>query len=619
MRLQIATCMSLFLVLGCGDTIETEPFDAENGLLGMGIGHPFPNAQQVGEDGKLALDSSQFPPAPDPFPADLANYRTGFSPVQVAVLDLPDLSCGQCPGWKKPTPGEGSVLLVDLTDGTFLPVFAELDAHEDAKKTGDHPSMLIRPMTALPYDHDVAIVITTDVMPRPERFDKIVSGVFEGPWADHYRDVVTAVTDLGVTEDSIALAWDFPVGDGNAPTRSAARQAQPTGSFSIDFIKDDTNPEDELPDSMARMGLGKFETTNFINAEGVLDIDPATGEIAPSGTRDVDLVVAIPDSARTAAPGSMPVILYGHGVFMHPEIDIFSATNDWVLTTIATELNMVIVAAPWGGMDSDGFVTAAAVANNLAKFPNLASLMVQGQGNHQALLRLLREGELAQDPIFHNDSGASVVDTSRTYFWGVSMGGILGGVLAAQEDTDFEAAVFHVGGGAFSTLLERASLWTQFELFVTGAVEDPAHRQHLYAAGQLFWDPVDPVTYGPELQDQLILLQESTNDDTVPNMTTRLAARAYGLPVLEPSVDGPYGLEGAPADLPAGSRAMVQFDPEREPPSNKNRPAEGNGAHTATLNWWETYQQAIEFLRPGQEGSVLHYCGTDPCSTSNRG
>jgi hypothetical protein len=615
MRFAIATSVSLLMLTAGCKGIDQEPFDAENGLLGDGIGEPFPNAHQVGEDGKLALDSSQFPLGPDPFPADLANYRTGFSPIQVATLDLPGLSCGDCPKWKKAIPGEGSVLLIDLTDGVFMPVMAELDAHEDAVE----PTLIVRPLAPIPYGHDAAIVLTTSVMERPARFDKLITGVFDSPWSDHYRGVVDAAVALGVNEDQIALAWDFPVGDGTQITRSAAAQATPTGDYVLDFIKDEDNPDDLMPDSMLRMAQGRFDTPGFITSDQWLDVDMATGDVAPTGTISASLVIAVPDGARTADLHSMPVLVYGPGIFSSPEVDVFGATNDWVLTDIATELGVVIIATEWGGLDADGWLTAAAVANNLSDFPVLASQMIQGQANHQALLRLIRDTDLRDDPIFFNDSGESVLDTSHVYFYGVSMGGILGGVFAAQEDSSIEASVFHVGGAGWSTLLERTSLWTQFEMFVLTAVANPADRQGLYAAAQLFWDPVDPAAYSADLQDELILLQEAKNDDTVSNICSRLAARTYGLPLLDPSVDMLDGFEMVQADLPAGSRAFVQFDPEKTAPANENRPAQNNGAHTWTMGWWESYQQSIDFLTPGQEGTVNHYCGTEACSASNRG
>ena len=156
-------------------------------------------------------------------------------------------------------------------------------------------------------------------------------------------------------------------------------------------------------------------------------------------------------------------------------------------------------------------------------------------------------------------------------------------------------------------------------MLVTIAVESPSERQILYGASQLFWDPVDPIAYITDLQEETILLQESVNDDTVHNMTTRMYARSLDNPVLDPAVMVPQGMTAQPADLPVGSSAYVQFDPERSDPDDKNRPTPNNGAHVTTLGWWETVTQAQDFLTPGSEGQVNHYCGAAACSSSNRG
>ncbi len=615
---RIAIAMSGWLVLaGCGEPgTDLAPFDDEGGLLGLGLANPFPSAHLVGDDGHLALSPDPFPPGPSPFPADLANYRTGFSPIQVSTLLLPDISCKQCPNWTDPAPGEGSVLLADLTAGEFLPVMAEKDAWKPKK--GEDPTLLIRPQVAVPYGHRVAVVVTTDAVARPERFDRLLAGAFDTPWTEHYRDLVDQLVALGVAEGDIAVAWDYPVGDGTGPTRSAVAQAAPPGTVWFDFVKE-ADLGDATPPSIWRQADGKFDVVGFVNAEGTLDLDLATGEVGPTGTETANLSVAIPHSVKDAPAHSVPVLVYGHGLLSTASADIYAPDGDWTPFELASELGLVVIATDWGGLDGNDFLVSIGVANDLGRFPTLAAHMVQGQANHQAMLALVRSGALGAQPELLGAQGQELIDPGAVYYYGVSMGGILGGVAMAQPDAGYRAGVFHVGGAAWSDLLERSAAWTQFEMLVTLAVESPAERQLLYAASQLFWDPVDPISYVDDLRDRTVLLQESVHDDTVHNMTTRMYARSLGLPLLDPYAEAPFGIATAAADLPPGSRAYVQFDPERMAPDDKNRPATPNGAHVATLGWWETEAQAREFLRPGSEGTVVHYCGSAVCSASNRG
>ena len=602
--------------MGCKpkeETVELSAFDDASGLLGEGLMNPYPNPWLV-EEGHVRIPVEDLPPpsVTNPsgdFPVERVAYRTGFSPVNPIVLRLPEVDCSACPKWKKPTPGEGSVLLVDMTAGEFLPVFAELDAHPDAVD----PTLIIRPQVSMADGHDIAVVVTTAAVARPDRFQDLVDGVADSKHRQRFLDLIDGLGALGVNEPDIALAWDFPIGDGTAPLRSAISQVEPLGSWEFSFIR---NLEDgnDVPDFTWRSAYGRFDVQSFRDG-GVLSLNE-DGSVNETGTDDAMLVAIIPDSVIDAPAGSVPVLLYGHGLLSSPQIDLYD-NNGWAPHELAHDLGAIVIATSWGGLDAEEVLLAVAVANDFAQMPVLTGAMIQGQANTRSLVKMITEGDLLSDPVFQGAQGQPLADVDSVTYWGISMGGILGGVLMSQNP-EIDAGVLHVGGGAWSTLLERSRNWTQFEFMVLGAVPKPEDRQTFYALSQLFWDAVDPMSYSADLQDRLILLQEAFGDDAVNNMTTRMLARSLALPLLSPSVDDVFGLETVAADLPAGSRAMVQFDPERGAPPNKNRPAAPSGAHDTTVGWDETRWQAEDFLRADSMGAVVHYCGDTPCTNSTR-
>ena len=610
MTRSIAMLLSAALLYGCGGE-EAEPFDDSLGLIADGTMNPFPS-MHIMADGKLNLVAEDVPLGPGLFPVERVNWRTGFSPVQVSTLRIPGMSCQACPKWKKPLPGEGSVLLVDLTEGQFLPVMAELDAHPKATD----PTLLIRPLVAVPYGHQVAVVITTDAIAKQDRFLKLISGETDSVMGEHYVDLMDQLEAVGVDRNTVSLAWDYPVGDGTTATRSALAQLAPPAGWDFPLIRE-ADLGDAVPDGYFRTASGSFETTDFLTEDGWLDLDTSTGEVRVTGTDNNMLVVAIPESVKDAPAGSVPILLYGHGLLSTSEFDLFNATNSWGALQIADELGMIVIGSRWRGLDGEDYLLAVAAAGDLSKMPQLTDNMVQGQADYAGLIDLIQQGDLFADDVFLGGQGQPLVDNSKLYYYGVSMGGILGGVMMAQ-DPGVEAAVFHVGGSSWSTLLERSAAWTQFEMIVDFAVPSPADRQVMYAASQLVWDAVDPAAYAEELKTAPILLQESVNDDTVHNITSRMLARSIDLPLLAPSANEPYGVTRVDADLPPGSRALVQFDNEASPPPNQNRPSPSNGAHGAILGWWEAQQQAVDFLTPGMEGQVIHYCGSSVCARSNR-
>ncbi len=608
--------LALLAALGCNkteDEVDLVAFDDQDGLLGEGLMNPYPNPWLM-VDGKVTIPVDDLPPASvvnpsGDFPVERVEYRTGFSPVTPILLRLPDVSCEACPKWKNPTPGEGAVLLADLTTMEFLPVFAELDAYEDAVD----PTLIIRPQIAMAYDHDIAVVVTTEAMGRPDTFQSFVDGTADSVHREHFSDLIADLGELGVDEADIALAWDFPVGDGTTPLRSAISQVSAPGTWDFQFVRN-ADAGDDVPANTWRSAYGRFDTQGFL-IDGALDLNE-DGTVNEAGTNDAMLVAIIPDSVVDAAPGTVPVMLYGHGLLSSPQIDLYD-NGGWAPHELANELGMIVIATSWGGLDAEELLVAVSVANDFAQMPKLTGAMIQGQANTRALVQLITDGDLLTDPVFQGAAGQQLADVDSVYYWGISMGGILGGV-AMSQNPEIEAGVLHVGGGAWSTLLERSRNWTQFEFMVLNSVPKAEDRQTYYALSQLFWDAVDPLAYADDLKSRTILLQESFGDDSVNNITTRMLARSIELPLLTPSVDGVYSLDQVPADLPPGSRALAQFDSERGAPPNKNRPADSSGAHDVTVGWDETRWQAGDFLNPATTGAVIHYCGTEACTNSTR-
>ena len=249
---------------------------------------------------------------------------------------------------------------------------------------------------------------------------------------------------------------------------------------------------------------------------------------------------------------------------------------------LADELGAIVVATDWRGLEADDRIEAIEVAGDFGRFPVITDRLVQAHVNQRTLLALVQEGSLLEHTFFTGDSGQQLGDPDTVVYYGISLGGIEGQVFMAQ-DPGVEAAVLHVPGGFWSTMLERSTQWPLFELVMEDTVPSPHDRQLLYAISQLFWDPVDPVSWTGELGAQTILMQEAIGDEQVPNMTTEALARSIGLPLLSPEVRLPYGLELA-SELAVGSSALVQFDPMVGEPEDINRPPSLSGAHSDILS-----------------------------------
>lgn len=599
----------LFLLVGCD-----RPDLAGVGLVGDGIGNPFPSRFLV-DDGHLAIPPEVVPVGIEgtPLPVGRLSWRTGFSPAQVSVVHLPDVDPAALPSWREAPTLQDGVLLVDLDDGRLVGAMAELDANDE-----ESPLLLVRPMEVLVPGHDVAVVVTTDVAPRPARFDALVDGRPPADLAEdapHYRALVDDLEALGVARDRIALAWDFPIGDGAQPLRSALAQLDPPGTFAFDHVREE-DAGDLLVPLGWRAATGTFEVQDFL-LEDALAVDDR-GDVAVQGTREAFLYVHVPDSVKDAPAGTVPILLFGHGIFGSADLYLDTLDDPHGVQQLAEDGGFIVVATEWLGLRDVDRVPDLEIGQDFGRMPRVPDRLVQAQVSVRTLLAMVREGALLDDPVFRGADGQKLPTGEVVVYHGISLGGIEGAVLVGSG-APVDAAVLHVGGAAWSTMLERSTHWIAFHWLLEESLPDPKDRQRLYALSQLFWDPVDPVSWVDGLADRPVLWQEAVGDEQVPNMTTRLLARSAGVPLVEPAVEPPWGIDKAQAPLPAGSSGLVQLDPEVALPPEVNQPPPITFAHSRPRPWPGTLLQAVDFLTPGQLGRIVHHCGSAPCSASNPG
>lgn len=592
----------------------TDPVEDPGGLLGLGPMWPFPSAHLVGEDGRLAIPSGLLPQVPEEdggtaWPVERLNWRAGFSPIQSSVVLLPGVIEAALPPITG-TVGGGSVRMFDLTDGREWPCFAELDAHPDAPE--DERTLIVRPMQAMPFGHQMAVVVTTAAAPRPARFDALLRGGDEVPpslegWRNHYRGLVASLGALGVQEQDIALAWDFPVGDGTAPLRQMVADLEPTRGYAF-YDQDDVDEGDRLPTGTWRRAEGYFITTSWLTEElywGELD-----GHLPQiTGTTEADLFVLIPESVRDAEPGTVPVLVFGHGLLTDPQTFLAQSGDPHGFIDLMDRLGVIVVATTWRGVTTKDLAEAVWVANDYGTFYQLSERLTQGVANVVGLFELVQDGDLLEDPIF-----GGLADRTRVSYYGVSAGAILGSAMLSLNERP-ERAVLHVVGSSWATLLERSSVWPQFEGLIEQGIPDPAQRQLGYAASQLLWDMVDPMSYTAELSQRTLLLQEAYNDEVVPNLVTENLARSLEIPILQPSTTIPFGLGTVSGST--RNAALAQYDPGLTPPEPVNRPPADTGAHVTPRLWESAKVQAVRFFDAGDPGVIAHFCGDEPCNAQN--
>ncbi len=548
----------------------------------------FPSADLV-QGGAMSLDADALPSAETPVRVERLAWREGFSTVQTTVFDLgPEVDASVLPGQAELSTG-GAVRILDLRSGEDLPCFAELDAWPD---NPEDPSLLVRPMVPLTVGTEVAVVVTTQVAPVTEFWE-----------AGGDAELHSRLWELGV--EDVAMATSFPVSDGTRPLTSALEQVETPSAYAWEYVNEDAA---NMPEGIWRRLEGTYTTANFLDEDGQLSLQD--GAAAQLGELEADLYVYFPESVRDAEPGTVPVWMFGHGIFSHPDNYFYEEGDPNGVIELANEAGVIVIATVWRGMTTRDLVVPITAGNDFARINEVTDHLVQGVANNVALGKLIQDGELLGD-----EELLGLADRRQVFWYGISLGAIEGAVLLANQSV-IEHGVLHVGGGAWSTMLERSSNWTQFEMLMEDSVPSPRDRQVLYALSQLYWDPVDPLSYTSRLSQRSLLWQESIGDEQVPNLTTRLLARAVGAEVLKPAAEVPAGLISSTSPLVP---AMSQFDPEKPLPTQENRPAESTGAHSDPRTWPGQHAQTARFLDPDDPGVIEHFCGEQVCSASNDG
>jgi hypothetical protein len=646
--------LALVLCAGCPSDPGPEPevpcvaLGGAPGLVDGSLTNPFPSWHVTGPvDGSCAVRVPEevLPVGTDgdPLPSSRFDVRAGFSPGQTSYW-RPGVAVDSAslPGWSEPDGGlapTASVQMWDLDRGVRLPAFAEVDSFADQAE--DQRAVLVRPLAPLPFGARVAVVVTDRVrtqagepMPASDAFAAVRDGELDStdPVAVHYDDLLGRLEALGVPRGSVALTWDFPVGHKEsivAPLTTVLTQMREELPADPDFQPDvviDALLDRDLGDTPS-LGLwrelrGSMRLTHYLwsdepDAEdaqhdaGAFRIGP-DGRPEPRGLDDAFFIAVVPDSVRGAAPGTVPVVVFGHGIFSAPQAYMTSPNDVNGTIELLNRLGAIGIGGEWRGLTERDRPDAIRVAVNLGRFPLLTDKLVQGVSNQAALPRLMRT-RFRDHEAFLDADGLSMIDPDRLYYFGISLGGIEGLTLLANSE-EVSHGVLHVPGSTWSTMLERSTNWNAFEPFVIDHVPAPWDRQLLYAASQLLWDAVDPVSHSQELQGKSLLMQVSVGDEQVPNFTAELLARGARIPLVTPAVSDVPGLERVTTPQGPDARGYMQFDPQKGLPPEGNRPATtASEAHTSIRRTDEVMTQIEAFFADGSEGTIVHPCGGAPC------
>ncbi len=590
----------------CGGKSNTSGIPDEcNPLGGQGCLMPWPSMVYARTDAtsatgfRLALPESGMPVNQDGDVVSPSYFNTwdGFSPTGQLLVAFPNgVSVANLPGFMDPSKSlaaDSPIILLDMDTGERTPFFAETDQNEPEGETRD---LIIRPLARLHEKARYAVAIRNTVMGAdgnplvsPPAFAAIVKGAsFDHPLFDalasRYDDIFAALATAGVDKSELVLAWDYVTASdaflqGDLTTmRAAALPAMGAHGENLTFV---ATPQTNTAQSYMRY-LGTFKSPNFLTdgeADDSIMIRDANGSPVLTGMRDANFAAIVPACVATQ-PLPRPTIIFGHGIFGSAAEYLDNA----FVQMLANDQCFIILAGDFIGLTSRQLQLAPLAVNNMNLGNEITEKLGQSIIDFMSLETIAR-GPMSTAPEFMYN-GTPVIDPSKTYYVGGSLGGIMGNTIMAY-DPNLVRGVLAVPGGVWSMLFERSNAWSLLQGAAQGSYSVPAYYQLNLSFLGMGMEPYDPITTAAHvLKDPLfgnpvkqILMWYSEGDCLVSNITTEFVARTMGIPMLTPDVKSPWGMQEMPGPLVNGI-TLFNDHPTPLPPNTNVPPATDNGTHS---------------------------------------
>ncbi|MCB9570029.1 MAG: hypothetical protein H6710_22880 [Myxococcales bacterium] len=502
------------------------------------------------------------------------------------------------------------VLLRD--DGMRWPTFAEVDARTDDLS---RKAVFIRPMRRLDFGSRYIVAVRglrdaggAPVLPSPifrALRDDLPTDMPEvEALRPGYEALFADLEAAGIARDELILAWDFTTASEGLVKRDAEALVPQiealAGAGNLGYTIDKVDDSDG---AVARVIRGTFNVPNCMTGQaepGEFLRRDDKGLPVCEGVVEAPFVAAIPRKIFDAGQPA-PIAVYGHGLL---------GSADEVIGVAEKASELVLIGTDWWGMsESDLINIANLLGANFKDGRALPERLMQSTINFSAL-GYLATGDLAGDPALMKD-GAPLLDTSVVHYIGGSQGGIMGGTTVALAP-NLDRGVLVVGGANYSQMIWRSTAFNGVNSLWVGFHKDEIEREFLMALFQTAFDLADPVIYAEEIREapfegnnqKQLLLVESIGDVQVPNISTEMMARSYGMKMIGAPI---YEVFDVPTVAEVDDVALLQVDtkPAFLPPT-ENLPAdEDNGAHGKSADG-PGIQDTIAYFLLG--GSLASQC-----------
>jgi hypothetical protein len=616
------------------------------GLTPLHCSLPWPSSRWLAEDASTPTGYRlQYDPAGLPLNKDGELFvvepyaeRDGYSPgsqiltVFPSTVDLAAMPNAPIEGqWDKSLAADSPSIVVDLTTGERIAHMIEVDrrAQEDDSPSQLVPSLTlvyIRPAQRLQENHRYAVALRDVVLEGG--FDAEATPAFAAlrdgtvttsaeieARREGFETMFEGLEAAGVPREGLVQAWWFHTAseenlhDTLLAMRDDAMERVPVGGGTCTVETVQTDYDDR---SWARID-GTYSVPLYVDSDrtGARLVRGADGMPEFQGWAEAPFTLLVPRSLVEPGADAGRLLAFGHGLMGSGS----GEGGGGFLRGFGNDYEMVTVATDWWGMCDRDLVTVGRALSDVGEFAATGERLMQGIINQLVLTRSFK-GACKDLPELQHE-GHSVIDDGDPYWLGISQGGIFGGtVMALSQDTTKGALL--VGGVNYPVMIGRSVDFEEYELVYKAWYDRRIDRELLMNVMSSLWDWTDPGAWLhrtvhdplPNTPAKQILYQIARDDAQVPNLSSDMAVRALGIPLMSPSIVTPWGIETTTEPVPS---AYVYYDMLVEPLPEGNQVAEDdNGSHGQQRYVDAAREQMHRFWQP--DGMVENFCDTDGCN-----
>ncbi len=527
-------------------------------------GFPFPSnvytvdAPDTPTGRRVAIDDAMMPTALKGGKSSGAPWSKsdGFS-GSVMLAQLPGATLDGVAGLAnlaRSLEADSPTVILDAETGERVAHYAEID---HSRTDADSRTFILRPVVPLADGRRYIVAIRKvhgadgEVPPSPafralrdlERSDEPSVEARRGL----YEDIFQRLSAKGIERGTLQIAWDFTTASRENVTgwllhmrdEALSLVGEDGPTYVIDQVDEDWETE-----TMAFRVHGRMTVPLYLDdpGPGANLVFGANGMPQPNPARptyEVPFEVVIPKAAREK-PGAL--LQHGHGL-----LGSRSQIESSHFRKLISDKDYVVFGIDLVGMASDdeGHIANTISSGEYHRMSTMFDRLHQGQLNSLLAMRMMSR-RFAKDPRF-----GAYVDPTQRYYYGISQGGIMGGVYMALS-TDVERGVLSVMGQPYDFLLDRSVDFAPFFLVMRGTYPDARDRQLLLGLTQMLWDRVEPNGYTKHLRagaslpgtpDHAVLMTAARGDHQVSTFGAHVMARAVGAKHLETGVRDVHGLE----------------------------------------------------------------------------